>query len=142
MFVYDLLPGIQHADKIVGAAFYFEGNDIIIRNYDRADVQVVWGYRGNDKTGRFGKDHGSAAAEGIAGRTGRGGYDQAIGPVGIEELPVQVSMDLDHGGGIGLMDGELVQPVGHIPEQGFVGVEMYQGTFVNDKSAVDQGGDR
>jgi len=38
LFIHDLLSRIQYANKILGPAFDLEGNDIIIRNYDRPDV--------------------------------------------------------------------------------------------------------
>src|ERR1700743_3530409 len=98
LFIYDLFPRIQHADKIFRAAFHFEGDDVIVRHYDRPDIQVMRSDRGDDKARRIGKHHGSPTAKRITGGTGRRSHDETIRPVSIQKFSVEIRMDLDHRG--------------------------------------------
>ena len=62
LFVHDLLAGFQHADEVFRAAFHLEGNDVIIRYYDRADVKVVRRHGRDDETGGIRENDGPVAA--------------------------------------------------------------------------------
>ena len=58
------------------------------------------GDRGNSKCFGGGSDHRATAAQGISGRAGGGGDDKPIGPIGGEILPIQPSLDGNHGGSV------------------------------------------
>ena len=51
------LAGVKGTNEMVGPPLYFKGNDIIIRHYNRPDVEIMRCYRSYYKTGRFRKYH-------------------------------------------------------------------------------------
>src|SRR5689334_21268150 len=96
------------------------------------------GHRRNDKAARFGKDYRSPTAKRIARGPGWRGDDKAVRPIRIQELPIQIRMDLDHGGCVCFMDGEFVQSIRYISKQWFIGVKMYQASLIHDKGSIGQ----
>jgi hypothetical protein len=60
------------------------------------EIQVMRRYRRNYKAAGLREDYGTSTAKGITCRTGRGGYNEPVGPVGIEKFSVQIGMDFHH----------------------------------------------
>ena len=82
---------------MLAPGFDFDGNDILIGYDDRPYVQIMGCNGVNDEAFGLWHEYGSAAAEGIPGGACWSGDDQAIRPVRVQEFPVQVGMNGDHG---------------------------------------------
>lgn len=120
----ELETRIEGADKILPPPFHFKRNDRIVGDDDGAHVEIVRCDGRDDEIARTGEHYRPAAAERIACAARRRGDDDAVSPVGVEIIAVEVGVDGNHGGRVALEQGAVVECERHIAEQFGVAFEV------------------
>ena len=95
-----------------GAAFYFKRNNPVVWYNYRPHSEGMWGNRCDNKGGRAGENDGAATTQAISCGSCWGSHDEPISPIGVQKFPVDVSVNRDHLIAIGLVDGQVVDPMG------------------------------
>ena len=83
-FLARFATAVDGYQKVVAAAFDFEGDFPVVADDDGTHVEAVWRYGGDGDGLAVGHDDGASHAQRVGGGAGGGGYDESVGLVGGE----------------------------------------------------------
>ena len=106
-----LASSVDSNKEIMAAALYVKGYFPIVTNDDRADVEAVWGYRGNGNRIAMRDNDRTAYAEGICSGSCRGSYNQTVSLVRIQISSIDSCANTDHRRTIPLKNGNFIKCV-------------------------------